>query len=119
MEMEQLKKNKLFWVLVIVTVFNVGAFVIGKVIVDKAADRVIQKLQKDYSPSPYGPGFDPDRVSPDAINGVRKYYELRQRTDSKIFSEEKLREVDNKTQIMAVEADRWRGGWEASRGVNP
>jgi hypothetical protein len=36
--------------------------VIGNVFVDFTADRVIEKLEKDYSPSPYGPGIDPDKV---------------------------------------------------------
>jgi len=34
----------------------------GNWIIDKVADRVIQKLQKEYSPSPYGPGVDPDKI---------------------------------------------------------
>jgi hypothetical protein len=35
----------------------------GNFLLDKIADRVIQRLQKEYSPSPYGPGFDPDKIS--------------------------------------------------------
>lgn len=31
-------------------------------LIDTVANQVIQKVQKDYSPSPYGPGFDPDKV---------------------------------------------------------
>lgn len=54
--------NKLVYVFVALTVllliFGLGT----KVFVDKVADRVIQKLQKDYSPSPYGPGIDPDKL---------------------------------------------------------
>jgi len=34
----------------------------GKIFVDKVADVVIEKLKKDYSPSPYGPGIDPDKI---------------------------------------------------------
>jgi hypothetical protein len=37
-------------------------FVGGNFVLDKVADRVIQRLQRDYSPSPYGPGFDPDKI---------------------------------------------------------
>lgn len=59
--------NKLFYVVVaLVAILLVVGFG-GKFIVDKVADRVIQKLQKEYSPSPYGPGLDPDRVDPEAI----------------------------------------------------
>jgi hypothetical protein len=59
--------NKLVWLVAFMTVFNVGMFLGFKVLVNKTADQVIQKLQKDYSPSPYGPGFDPDKVSPDSL----------------------------------------------------
>ena len=34
----------------------------GNFFINKIADRVIVKLQKDYSPSPYSPGLDPDRI---------------------------------------------------------
>ncbi len=29
---------------------------------------VIQGLEKDYSPSPYGPGFDPDKINVNDFN---------------------------------------------------
>lgn len=60
--MNDLLNNKLFWV---VAVLGVLLIVVGggsKFFVDKVADRVIHKLQKEYSPSPYGPGLDPDRI---------------------------------------------------------
>ena len=54
--------NKFFWVIVALTgamlVFGIG----GKILVDRVADVVIEKLKKDYSPSPYGPGIDPDKI---------------------------------------------------------
>jgi hypothetical protein len=62
--MESIKNSKLLWVLVVITVFNVGLFVFGNMIIDRVADRVVQKLQKDYSPS--GSSLDkkvPDKVS--------------------------------------------------------
>ncbi len=31
-------------------------------------DAVIRNLEKDYSPSPYGPGFDPDKINVNAFN---------------------------------------------------
>src|SRR4051812_46318372 len=101
--MEALKNNKVFWVLIIVSVFNVGALILGKVIVDRAANRVIQKLQKEYSPSPYGPGFDPDKISPNFFDPSKKYIEMRQ--SSKIFPQDP---VEDRVEQMAVEADAWR-----------
>ena len=56
------KSNKLLFVIVILVLAVILGAVGSKVIVDKTADKVIQKLQKDYSPSPYGPGIDPDKL---------------------------------------------------------
>lgn len=57
------EKNKSLLKLIIL--LAVGMVVVGfgnKILVEKISDRVIQKLQKDYSPSPYGPGIDPDKL---------------------------------------------------------
>jgi len=60
--------NKLLWVVIVLTIVMIGVGVGSKVLVDKVADRVIQKLQKEYSPSPYGPGIDPDKLDPEKLN---------------------------------------------------
>lgn len=59
--------NKLLWIVIILTVVMIGVGLGSKVLVDKVADRVIQKLQKEYSPSPYGPGIDPDKLDPEKL----------------------------------------------------
>lgn len=59
--------NILLWVVIGLTVLMVGIGFGGKFLVDKVADKVIQKLQKDYSPSPYGPGIDPDKLDLDRL----------------------------------------------------
>tara|TARA_Y100000034_G_scaffold130673_1_gene189683 strand:- start:1386 stop:1709 length:324 start_codon:yes stop_codon:yes gene_type:complete len=46
----------------------IGVMAGGDFFVDKVADRVIEKLQKPYGPSPYGPGFDPDKINVNAFN---------------------------------------------------
>jgi hypothetical protein len=112
--MEEIIKNKLFWVVAVVFLMNISVFVIGKVVIDKAADKVIERLEKDYSPSPYGPGFDPDRV-----NVLRQlYYELKQERDrgGDLFESE-FSSPGFKTSVK--DADRWRYEWEADRGANP
>lgn len=52
--------------LIIIAAVIMGAVIIGlqgcDILLNKVADKVIEKLEKDYSPSPYGPGLDPDRV---------------------------------------------------------
>jgi ABC-type cobalt transport system substrate-binding protein len=60
--------NKLLLVVVVLTLMMFGVAISGRFFVDKVADRVIQKLQKDYSPSPYGPGIDPDKLDAEKIN---------------------------------------------------
>ena len=36
--------------------------VFSNAIVEKVADRVIERISKPYSPSPFGPGLDPDKL---------------------------------------------------------
>lgn len=101
--MEDLLKNKLFWVVAIVTLMNMSFFVIGKIVIDKATDSVIERLEKDYSPSPYGPGFDPDKV--DVVIQL----------DDQVYERATSREMSD----MIDDADRWRVSWEKERGANP
>jgi hypothetical protein len=73
--MKNLLDNKLFWfasflasALLISAVFSKQ---VSNSIVENhyenIADVVIKKLQKEYSPSPYGPGIDPDKIDVDKI----------------------------------------------------
>ncbi len=54
--------KRLIWAVVILAISMLVVGVGSRILVDKIADRVILKLQKDYSPSPYGPGIDPDKL---------------------------------------------------------
>lgn len=54
--------NKLFYVVLALTVAMVVVGVGSSVLVNRVTDAVIEKLQKEYSPSPYGPGIDPDKI---------------------------------------------------------
>ena len=101
----------MFWVVVIVTVLNVGLFLASKVVINKTADKVIEKLQKEYSPSPYGPGLDPDKVNPEALKKQKMYFELRKRDDSQ--------QSQNVVWRQEWEQDRWRQEWEQDRGFSP
>lgn len=41
------------------------AFVLGiKTFKEKIVRDVIREFQREYSPGPYNPGFDPDKISP-------------------------------------------------------
>ena len=61
--------NKLLITLAISSLFILFA---GNIMVDKIVNRVIQKLQKEYSQSPYGPGFDPDKIYIEKLNQEKK-----------------------------------------------
>lgn len=39
-----------------------GSMIFGGMVLDRLADKVIERMEKPYSPSPYGPGLDPDKV---------------------------------------------------------
>jgi hypothetical protein len=63
-DFEELLNNKLFWVIAFIG-FSLMAFVgVRTYLVEKVTDNVIEKLQKEYTPGPYSPGFDPDLVDP-------------------------------------------------------
>lgn len=106
--MENILKKPLFWFVAVLTLFNVGVFIVGKVVINKAADAVIHKLQKDYSPSPYGPGLDPDRVDVNSIKQQRLYMELARRGNAVSY--------DGSVQQVEMPSDLWLTEWEADRG---
>ena len=62
-----MNNNKLVWVIGVLSAVMIVVGIGNKAFMDKVADRVIQKLQKDYSPSPYGPGIDPDKLDVEKI----------------------------------------------------
>lgn len=105
--MDFIKKN-VAWVLGGLILLNVMAFVAFQVAVDKAADKVLETLKKEYSPSPYGPGFDPDKVTAESINGTQKFFELR---SHKV-------ELDQEITDDVRESDIWRNDWETVRMPN-
>ena len=86
--MFNLDDNKMWWVVGIIGIVIVAFFFNGK-IMDKVADRVIQKLQKEYTPGPYGPSFDPDKIDPNTFRSPRRQLpkESRpEREDEEVFS---------------------------------
>ena len=101
--MEDLLKNKLLWVVVAVMFIGMGTMLVSNVVIDKVADRVIEKLKQDYSPSPYDPGFNPDKVNRDALQ--------------KVFFPEEPNVVEMKTSLE--ESSNWLASWEQARGFNP
>jgi hypothetical protein len=73
--MKDLLDNKLFWFFVLFCFLILFTLLFSNKVVDmviknhynEISDVVIKKLQKDYSPSPYGPGLDPDKIDIDTL----------------------------------------------------
>jgi hypothetical protein len=109
--MESLKNNKLLLALIGITIFNIAAFLLGEVMVDRTTNRVLQKLMKEYSPSPYGPGFDPDKVKPEVFNSEKKVSAVRQEVEIEQSQQPIMKAI--------LYTDGRRNDWELSRGANP
>ena len=60
--MKNLKSKQVLLIVVGAFAVIMGLFIVGDIVINKVADRVIERLEKDYCPSPYGPGLDPDKV---------------------------------------------------------
>lgn len=112
--MEDILKNKLFVVAAAFFAFNMMIFVGGKFVVNKAADEVIERLERNYSPSPYGPGLDPDRVSPQVLQSTKTYLELK----AKPIEGEPMPTafMESNSTLQVAEASEWLDQWEKDRG---
>lgn len=109
-----IKNNKLLWTLIAVTFFNVGMLVVGQIIVEKTSDRVLEKLKKEYSPSPYGPGFDPDKVKPELFKST----DINSPQTTNTFCQQ-IQDSESKVIKAMMQGDVARDEWETGRGINP
>lgn len=106
---QEMLSNKLFVTLAALTVFNVVLVLGGNYALDRTADRVVERLEKNYSPSPYGPGFDPDKVEP-AVKG----FMMQTHDQGTQVAFEAVSSVDS-----ALEPAQFDVAWEAERGFTP
>lgn len=57
------KGNQSFLVAILIATFGLLSIkFIDKVLLEKVSSRVAEKLIQEYSPSPYGPSVDPDKI---------------------------------------------------------
>lgn len=57
------KGNQNFLVAVLMATFGLLSIkFVDKVLLEKMSNRVVEKLIQEYSPSPYGPSVDPDKI---------------------------------------------------------
>ena len=59
----QLNSKFLLPIVAFALIFGVCVFG-SNVLIKKVSEKVIQQIQRDYTPGPYSPGFDPDKVDP-------------------------------------------------------
>lgn len=59
-----MSENRIILAVVAFTLLLAGGLGVKYYLVDKVADTVIERLQKPYTPGPYGPGVDPDKINP-------------------------------------------------------
>lgn len=104
------QNNIILGVVAVVGALFTGAFVAFPLVVDKVSDSVIEKLEREYAPGPYAPGFDPDRVDP---NRYRKQVNYPQQTS---FQEEAVVDHSLTSELPnRFDVDQWRSDWEDQR----
>lgn len=92
MDFKEIFENKLAWVAVAIAAAVLFVSLAGPVVIDRITDKVVERLMKDYSPGPYFPGIDPDKVNPNIWRG----------------------ETVNKA-IQFKQEDNWESQWEEQR----
>jgi hypothetical protein len=121
--MDDLLKNKFVWIVGLFTVLNLCVFVGGKIVVNKAATQVIERLRQDYSPSPYGPGLDPDKLQP---RQSQQQPPQPQQPKAAIMTDEQAQKTylemkasqDPVPAKTMTSSQQWREDWERERGFS-
>jgi hypothetical protein len=61
--------NQNFLAIIVLATFGLLSIkFIDKILLEKMSDRVVEKLIQEYSPSPYGPSVDPDKIDVDKLS---------------------------------------------------
>lgn len=98
-------KGKIYWIIGALVVLDAGMLFTSRFVIDATADKVIEKIRKEYSPSPYGPGFDPDKFDRENINKHKMYFES-----------------SKPSKNTSIQPDpknvSWRDEWEKNRGFS-
>lgn len=102
--MNKNNSNILLLVVIVLTMVMLG--VGNKVLVDKIANQVIQKLQKEYSPSPYGPGIDPDKLDLE---------KLKKESNAPLPPFKAIQPVLSEPVLSDGVVSNWNDDWESQR----
>jgi hypothetical protein len=60
------KENKNIFLILVVSILVL--LILYPVVENRIVTKVIDKLKKEYSPGPYAPGFDPNKIDTDFFN---------------------------------------------------
>jgi len=60
--MDKYLNNKMFWLVLVLFLGLMFTYKGKGGLIDTIANRAAEKIQKEWSPSPYAPGVDPDKV---------------------------------------------------------
>lgn len=79
--MKEIINKKILWIVIGLSFLCLFTILFSNKLADtiiekhynKIADKVIQKLQKEYCPSPYGPGIDPDKINIDKLMNSKEW----------------------------------------------
>ena len=86
-----MNRNMLKVVAAIVIGLLLSTVILGEVFMGRLTDKVIERMEKPYSPSPYGPGLDPDQ-----LDGFRAT-------------------IEEEGKSVSFDEAAWTKRWEASR----
>lgn len=72
MDLDQILESRLFPVVLVIGVLMFVLVFGGPALQAKIKDGVIEDLRTNYTPGPYAPGFDPDKVNPNFWSGLAR-----------------------------------------------
>lgn len=101
MDLNKLTENKPALIAFIIAGSFFALYAFTPIVVDKLSAQVIKKLERDYTPGPYYPGVDPDKVPSEVWGGNQP---------KPVFAKSLLNSVD----AVALDGN-WLKNWEAQR----
>jgi hypothetical protein len=65
-----MNKNYILTILATIVTTLFVVVLASNLLVNKVSDKVIQELKRTYTPGPYDPGFDPDKLNPSVMKEI-------------------------------------------------
>lgn len=74
--MENKMEKKILSILAVITSLLFATVLAKNYLIYAVTQNVIKELKRNYTPGPYDPGFDPDKVNPNALRSEFSTTEL-------------------------------------------